>query len=151
MIGDEMPGQVAGRDDGVVGFVGNAELAQLPLHRIRRPRRVGDEDDGAALLAERVQRLAGLGKRLEPVMDHAPDVARARPRRRPTRSRSRSTKRSEVMAESAAGQPGPAARRASAALPVARDGGSMAGRSSGSRLAGAIGCPAALVRQSPRR
>ena len=57
-----MPGQVAGRDDRVIGFVGDAELAQLPLHRIGRPWRVGDEDDGAAALAEGVQRLAGFGK-----------------------------------------------------------------------------------------
>ena len=74
MIGDEVPGQVAGTDDGVIGFVGDAELAQLPLHGIGRPRRVGDQDDGAALLAIGVQRLAGFGKRLEPVMHHAPDV-----------------------------------------------------------------------------
>ena len=75
MVGDEMPGQVAGTDDGVIDVVGDAELAQLPLHGIRRPRRVGDQDDGAALLAKGVQRLAGFGKRLQPVVHHAPDVA----------------------------------------------------------------------------
>ena len=48
---DKVPGQIARADDGVIGFVGDAELAQLPLHGIGRPRRVGDEDDGAALLA----------------------------------------------------------------------------------------------------
>ena len=74
MVGDEIPGQVAGTDDGVVGFVGDAELAQLALHGIGRPRRVGDQDDGAAALAIGVQRLAGFGKGLEPVMHHAPDV-----------------------------------------------------------------------------
>jgi hypothetical protein len=66
--------QVAGTDDGVIGLVGNAELAQLPLHRVGRPWRVGDEDHRAAAAAKIVQRLAGFGKRLEPVMDHAPDV-----------------------------------------------------------------------------
>jgi len=30
----------------VVGFVGDAELAQLALHGIGRPRCVGDQDDG---------------------------------------------------------------------------------------------------------
>ena len=74
MIGDEVPGQVAGTDDRVIDIVGDAELAQLPLHGIGRPRRVGDEDDGAAALAIGVQRLAGFGKRFEPVMHHAPDV-----------------------------------------------------------------------------
>ena len=74
VVGDEVPGQVAGRDDRVIGLVGDAELAQLPLHRIGGPRRVGDQDDGAALLAICVQRLAGLGKGLQAVMHHAPDV-----------------------------------------------------------------------------
>ena len=74
MVGDEIPGQVAGTDDGVVGFVGDAELAQLALHGVGWPRRVGDQDDGAAVLAIGMQRLAGFGKGLEPVMHHAPDV-----------------------------------------------------------------------------
>ncbi len=74
MVGDEVPGQVAGTDDRIVGFVGDAELAQLALHGVGRPRRVGDEDDGAAALAVGVQRLAGFGKGFEPVMHHAPDV-----------------------------------------------------------------------------
>ena len=64
VVGDEVPGQVAGTDDRVIGLVGDAELAQLPLHGIGRPRRVGDQDDGAAALAIGVQRLAGFGKRL---------------------------------------------------------------------------------------
>ena len=36
MLGDEAAGQIAGADDGVIGVVGDAELAQLPLHGIRR-------------------------------------------------------------------------------------------------------------------
>ena len=75
MIGDEVTGQIAGADDGVVALVGDVELAELPLHRIRRPRRVGDQDHGAALPAERMQRLAGFRKCLEAVVHHAPDVA----------------------------------------------------------------------------
>ena len=74
VVGDEEPGQIAGADDRVIGLVGDAELAQLALHRIGGPRRVGDQDDGAALLAIGVQRLAGFGKRLKPVMHDAPDV-----------------------------------------------------------------------------
>ena len=53
MAGNEIPRQIAGRDDGVVGVVGNAKLAQLPLHRVGRTRRVGDHHDGAAAVAER--------------------------------------------------------------------------------------------------
>ena len=74
MIGNEIPGQVAGRDDRIIDIVGDAELVQLPLHGIGRPRRIGDEDDGAAALAIGVQRRAGFGKRFEPVMHHAPDI-----------------------------------------------------------------------------
>jgi hypothetical protein len=74
MAGDEMPGQVARSDDGVIGLVGNPHLAQLALHRIGRARRIGDEDDGAALAAKRMQRLAGFGEGFQPIMNHAPDI-----------------------------------------------------------------------------
>ncbi len=74
VIGHEMPGQIAGTDDGVVGIVGNFKLAQLPLHRVGGPRRVGNQDDGAAALAKMMQRLAGFGERHQPVVNHAPDI-----------------------------------------------------------------------------
>ncbi len=75
MPGDEMPGEIARRDDGVVGGIGDAELAQLSLHRVRRPWRIGDHDHGAALVAKGLQCGAGVRKRDEAVMDHAPDIA----------------------------------------------------------------------------
>ncbi len=65
-----------------------------------------------------------------------------------TRSRSRSAKRSAVMA-SEAGQPGPAARRASAALPVARVAGSTAGLAMGAVLLEPLGVPDSLFGSRP--
>ena len=75
MAGDKISGEVAGTDDGIVGLVSDVELAQLPLHRIRRSRRVGNQDDGAALAAEVLEGFAGFGKGDETVMYDAPDVA----------------------------------------------------------------------------
>ena len=74
MVGDVVTGQIARGDDGVIGVVGDVELLQLPLHGIGRPRRVGDEDDGAAALAVGVQCFAGFGKGFQAVMHHAPDI-----------------------------------------------------------------------------
>ena len=84
-----MPGQVAGTDDGVIDVVGDAELAQLPLHRIRRPRRVGDQDDGAALVAKRMQRLAGFA-------ETTPRRCAPRPRCRSGRRRRRQRGRADA-------------------------------------------------------
>jgi hypothetical protein len=122
MVGDEMPGEIARTDDRVIDLVRNLELAQLPLHRIRRSRRVGDEDYGAALLAKAVKGLAGIRECGEAVVNHAPDVAEqdlcaANDVAQPFGK----SKRRHVAC-----QTGPAARRASAALPVARAG-SIAG------------------------
>ena len=61
--GDEIAREIAGRDDRIIDVVGDAELAELPLHGIRRSRRVGDQDHRAALGAKRMQRLAGFGER----------------------------------------------------------------------------------------
>ena len=61
--------------DGVIGVGGNAQLVELPRHPFRRPRRIGDENDGAALAAKPRQRIAGVGEGGDAVMHHAPDVA----------------------------------------------------------------------------
>ncbi len=66
---------VARRRDAVIGVGGNAELVELARHPFRRPRRIGDEDDGAAVAAKPGQRIAGLGEGGDAVMHHAPDVA----------------------------------------------------------------------------
>ena len=42
---------------------------------LRRARRIGDEDDGAAAPAKPGQRVAGVGEGSDAVMHHAPDVA----------------------------------------------------------------------------
>jgi hypothetical protein len=67
MVGDVMPGKVARTDDGVIGLVGDSDLAQLPLHRIRGPRRVGNEDHAAASLAKSMKRLAGFRNATRPL------------------------------------------------------------------------------------
>ena len=75
MLGDIEARQIARGDDRVIGLVGDAELAQLPLHGVGRARCVGDQDHRTATAAIGVQRFAGLGEGFQPVMDHAPDVA----------------------------------------------------------------------------
>jgi hypothetical protein len=56
---DVIARQVAGRDDRVVGLVGNLHLAQLALHGVGGAGRIGDHDHRAALFAERLQGLTG--------------------------------------------------------------------------------------------
>ena len=131
-----MPGQVARRDDGVIGVVGDAELAQLPLHGIGRPRRVGDQDNGAALLAVTVQRLAGLGKESRPLWT-TPQISKSTTSMPPTRSRKLIDKMKRGHVSDRLAWPGGTARqRGIAGRPRRRF---DAGLSIGSRIAGAIG------------
>src|SRR5690606_7108903 len=62
-------------DKGFPGAARHAQAVQLRHHVRRRARRVGDQDDMAALLVELGQGVAGCGPALAPVVDHAPDVA----------------------------------------------------------------------------
>ena len=66
---------VARGGDAVIGVGGNAQLVELPRHPFRRPRRIGDENDGAAVAAKPRQRVARVGEGGDAVMHHAPDVA----------------------------------------------------------------------------
>ena len=63
------------RRDAVIGIGGDVEPIELARHPFRRPRRIGDEDDGAAVAAKPGERIAGLRECGDAVMHHAPDVA----------------------------------------------------------------------------
>ena len=69
---------VARRDDGVERVGRNPELQHLAFDRRRGPRRVADENDGAAPPSERHKRLRGLRERGHAIVQYAPDVAKNR-------------------------------------------------------------------------
>src|SRR5208282_4488515 len=72
---DDAAGDVAGRRYRVIGVVRHAELVENPLHGGARPRRIADQDHGAAAGAKALERLAGRGESRDTVMNHAPNVA----------------------------------------------------------------------------
>ncbi len=77
-FGQQRAGGVARADKGRPGRAGHAELIEPGHHVGRGTRRVGDQHDGSVRLAEPLQRRAGLGERLAPVVDHPPHVAQQR-------------------------------------------------------------------------
>jgi len=74
--GDERAGDVARTHDAVVGRARHAQpVERQARHPLARPRRVGDEHHRAAALAEARERIAGIGRGGDAVVDDAPDVA----------------------------------------------------------------------------
>ncbi len=74
--GDERAGDVARTHDAVVGRARHAQpVERLTRHPLARPRRVGDEHDRAAALAEARECIASIGRGGDAVVDDAPDVA----------------------------------------------------------------------------
>ncbi len=67
--------EVSGRDDLVIGIARDAEAVELALHGRGGARRVGKQDHEPALAPERSAGHPGGMKRLEPVVEHTPDVA----------------------------------------------------------------------------
>jgi hypothetical protein len=73
-LGDFVAGHIARTDDGVIDRPRRAEMLELVRHHTIRARRIGDQHHNAATVAETRQCVAGLGKRGDTVMHHAPDV-----------------------------------------------------------------------------
>ncbi|MGZ2457858.1 hypothetical protein ACVINH_002884 [Rhizobium anhuiense] len=73
--GDQPARDVARGNDPVIGAVGNADLAQLLDHLPGKARRIGDEDDGGAACAGRFKGGSRLRKRIDAIMNDAPDIA----------------------------------------------------------------------------
>ena len=71
---DNAAGDVAGTRDRIISIVRHAEPVENALHGNAGPRRIGNEDDGAAARAKPRQRLAGRAIGGNAVMDDAPDV-----------------------------------------------------------------------------
>src|SRR5665811_2294396 len=67
-------GEIARGDRGVVGFVGHAKRAELLFDLRTGPRRIRQEHDDAAGLAEGARCGGGARKGVSPVMHHAPNV-----------------------------------------------------------------------------
>jgi hypothetical protein len=77
-LGDDFPGDVAGGEHRVVGVLRHAEAAKLLADRPGRARGVGDEHHRASLGPKIPQRLYGLRKGGDAVVEHAPDIAKER-------------------------------------------------------------------------
>lgn len=73
-LGDQPAGDIARGNDPVIGAVGNADMAQLLDHLPGKARRIGDEHDRHTALARRFKGRCGLRKRIDAVVNHAPDI-----------------------------------------------------------------------------
>ena len=73
--GHHFAGDVARGRHAIIGAAGTPEAVELANHPRRRPRRIGDQDHGAAAGPETLKGLACLRMGMDPVMDHAPDIA----------------------------------------------------------------------------
>src|SRR5262249_61735351 len=74
VLGELVPGQIAGRHSGVIALIDDAEAPELMLQGRTWPRRVGKEHDDAALLAEASRRIDRGGERPHAVIHHRPTV-----------------------------------------------------------------------------
>ena len=75
-LAHHLAGDIAGRRHAVIGVRADAELIKLANDLWSRPWRVGDQNDGTATGAIPRQRIAGFRVRFQPIMDHAPNVAK---------------------------------------------------------------------------
>ena len=74
---DRGAGEIARGNDGVIGLARHVQTLELAHHLFARARRIGNKDDHAAARAHAHQRVAGMRKRGDAVVDDAPHVARA--------------------------------------------------------------------------
>src|SRR5262249_21100399 len=78
LLRDVTERDIAGADDSIPGVAARAGPVEYALDTGRRHRRIGDQDDRAALAAEARQCVAGLGISRAALVHHAPDIAEER-------------------------------------------------------------------------
>jgi hypothetical protein len=74
-IDEQGNGDVAGRDNRIIGLARNPQPVELGHHNPAWIGRIGHEHDLSAFRAKPAQRLGGFLERRQPIVEDAPDVA----------------------------------------------------------------------------